>query len=285
MAGGESVGSVERGLLQSRLLCAIFDHAVAGDLALKGGMAMHAVLGSERTTKDIDFAHAEGAPPERVRRAVERGISEALSSGLLEDVRVTAPKQTDTTNRWKINGRAAGSHVQLTIEMKRHPLPEGHIIRRQYLPPVGAGATPTLVESYDAIAMAAAKTAALLSENRSAPRDLYDLALLVELRVDPPVALLANAGVEALSRMQANLWQKLEGMDYPRFCAEVLDFLPRETAARFDEERFEGMRLAVGEALEGWLGAAALRARGERLQRAAGAVDSPKADGAQLGAG
>src|SRR5690606_8708506 len=99
----DEIGYV-RDLVQARIVGRLFAQKVKG-LALKGGMAMRMSHGKwARATKDIDLDADMDMPLATVQGVVRRAIDEAISDGLLENVKVTEPKQTETTERWKIAG-------------------------------------------------------------------------------------------------------------------------------------------------------------------------------------
>ena len=74
-------------------------------------------------------------------------------------------------------------------------------------------ASPAIVQVFSPIALAASKVAALVDPKRNAPRDVYDLDVLVSMRVEPPVKLLAGMGSESLGQSLDRLWGKLEMLD------------------------------------------------------------------------
>jgi predicted nucleotidyltransferase component of viral defense system len=208
--------TIVRELLQTRILSAIFADTMRHELVLKGGMAMRAACGSSRMTKDIDLGQSPEIPVDRLRSVMRGAIKKALATQLLRDVVVSEPKQTETVGRWKINGNTeGGSRVQLTVEVSRRGLPpENHIRTVNYIPPSEYGVAPTLVDVYDMQAMAASKVQALLGANRLAARDLFDLNLLIEMRVEPPIELLAGMGPEHLEAALDELWSKIDLFTY-----------------------------------------------------------------------
>lgn len=244
-----------REVLQARLLSAVFSQSLHRQLVLKGGFAMRALYGSERQTKDIDFATHEKLSPARLKGIMDRAIKQALSTGLLHKVKITQPKATETTSRWKINGLTErGSHIHLTIETKRHALPEGHVAAVDYHPPLEAGMPPTiLVDAYDPVAMAAAKTLALTDPKRVAPRDLFDLRFLIKNEIAPAPELLSGLGREKLQMRLDTLWSKIELMTYPLAKEQLLPSLPPGVADRLTEDAWETLKIQVGMEVERWL--------------------------------
>lgn len=252
---------VVREALQARLLAELFANTVRRELILKGGMAMRTLFHSHRATKDVDLDSPQEEPKALVQGLVRRSIQRVLADGLIEDAVVTTPKQTDTTLRWKIGGRVPGGHseVHLTVEVSRRGnIPNDHIIRAP-LPPTPAHRDPTVVV-YDAQALAVNKIMAMTSPNRTAARDLYDLAVLIELKITPPVALLARQGAERIEAALKDLWLKVEAMDWDQFDKNVIPFLPPAIAAKFDAVSFAEMQINVGETVESWLRQAAAQA-------------------------
>ena len=98
----------EREEIQLNLLAAIYERAHPGEVVLKGGMAMRAVMGSSRMTKHIDLAQDPELDSGRLRSLIRSAIKAVLSSGILVNHKVTEPKQTHTVARWKIGGQCYG---------------------------------------------------------------------------------------------------------------------------------------------------------------------------------
>lgn len=246
-----------RDLMQSRFLAALFATTTKREMALKGGLAMRAATGSTRFTKDVDLQTGPEVPMERVRSLVEGAIKACLGAGIIENVVISAPKQTDTVQRWKLNGTIAGggSNVHMTVEVSRRGLPEpANLATVTYAPAYGGGKKAILVESYSPSTLAAAKIDALLSPNRIAVRDLFDLyRLTIEMRVDPPTKLLAKLGKDALAEALVELWPKLEQMTWELAKTELIPNLPKAVADGIDELEWDSMRMRTEEAVRGWL--------------------------------
>ena len=254
--------AVVREALQSRLLVELMGNAVHKVLVLKGGMAMRAVHGSVRYTKDIDLDADLKYSKERIQGIVNRSIERALSSGLIANATVSQPKQTETTLRWKIAGTQPGSSapLNLTIEVSRRlqATPE-NIIEVPLSAMHGGGGPGVMVQVLDSQAIAVTKILALTDPVRMASRDLYDLNVLIVAEVDDPahlLALLPNAA-ERLPQAMVELWPKIEAMTYEQFRSDVIPYLPLDVANAIDEARFEDMQLTVGANVEKWLRAGA----------------------------
>ncbi|MFW6272752.1 MAG: nucleotidyl transferase AbiEii/AbiGii toxin family protein [bacterium] len=247
--------ALQREILQTQILSSMFAKTVENELVLKGGLAFRTAVGSDRKTKDIDLGQSNEVPLERLQRVMRSSIKESLKALNFVDFKVTEPKQTDTVARWKINGKTdMGSHLQLTVEVSRRGIPpKEHLERVKYIPPEEYDQPPILVDTYSKEALAASKASAFLNPNRVAPRDLYDLHLLITSEVKPSPKLLAGLGEDEIKRCLEDLWDKIEINNYELFKNEVIPFLPKEVAEKIDYDTYEDMRIRVGEHVEMWL--------------------------------
>jgi hypothetical protein len=102
--------------------------------------------------------------------------------------------------------------------------------------------------NYDEQALTDNKVAALLDERRTAPRDVYDLELLLArgLCPSPPVAQ-QFGGQTALTQ---SVSEKLELMTWALFRDQVLPALPREIQANLDEDEYLATKIRLIESLE-----------------------------------
>ena len=251
-----------REALQTRLLVELMSNAMHKELVLKGGIAMRAVHGSVRYTKDIDLDADERASKERIQGVVRRSIERAVSSGLIANATVTTPKQTDTTLRWKIAGTQPNSSapMHLTVEVSRRPkLIEGHVVEVALDKAFNRTGRDVKIQVLDSQHIAVTKVLALTDPMRMAPRDLFDLNVLLEAGVKDPGPLLAQLSDAQLRLplLMAELWPKIEAMSYEQFRNDVVPYLPTTVGLAIDSEAFETMRVDVGVAVERWLQSAA----------------------------
>lgn len=251
-----------REALQTRLLVELMSNAMHKELVLKGGMAMRAVHGSVRYTKDIDLDADERASKERIQGVVRRSIERTVSSGLIANATVTTPKQTDTTLRWKIAGTQPNSSapMHLTVEVSRRPkLIEGHVVEVALDKAFNRTGRDVKIQVLDSQHIAVTKVLALTDPMRMAPRDLFDLNVLLEAGVKDPGPLLAQLSDAQLRLplLMAELWPKIEAMSYEQFRNDVVPYLPTTVGLAIDSEAFETMRVDVGVAVERWLQSAA----------------------------
>lgn len=184
-------------------------------------------------------------------------IKDSLS-GILKDLKVTEPKQTETVARWKISGVSdAGSDIHLTVEVSRRGVPFNHVKSVSFFGhEMGIKAQSVIVDSYDEEAISATKIAALISDNRVAPRDVYDLHLLFSMNIKPAhdlvKTLVEKSGMSCTEIIQ-KAWDKIDLMTWDMFRQEVIPFLPYGVSSRINEEEYEKMRIAVGDSIESTL--------------------------------
>jgi predicted nucleotidyltransferase component of viral defense system len=219
-------------------------------LIVKGGCNLRFFFGSIRYSEDLDLDVSIVA-----RETLRKNVNQVLTSaGLLRPLAayglsvetISAPKQTDTTQRWKVTLRAAGRTLPLNtkIEFSRRGAVEG-----ARLEAVGTALahgyrmTPPLVCHYGAEAAIVQKIGALAGRAEAQARDVFDLSLLlaaVQGRVpsapDPKVA--AKAAGRALE------------ISYDEYVAQVLAYLtPEEAEPHKSPEAWEAQQLQVSEAL------------------------------------
>ena len=101
---------------------------------------------------------------------------------------------------------------------------------------------------YDEQALADNKLSALLDERRTAPRDVYDLELLLARGVSPSSEVVERVGGGAM--LVARVTEKLDLMGWPLFRDQVLPALPREIQANIDEDEYLAMKIRLLESLQ-----------------------------------
>lgn len=252
MTDGYNIEHQEREIIQSRLLAFLFSNSTDNPLVLKGGMAFRAAFQSSRMTKDIDLDQLAGRSLESLQHLVRRAIN-LTARNFLTDVRVSEPKQTDTTARWKISGVTRfGTSIAFSLEVSRRGFtPQNHIIKKRYFPHERSRISAVQINVLDADALAASKIYALWSPNRVAPRDLYDLYFLIQMNIKPDPDFFS--GIKNKKEFIHELWEKINIIEWPQFQTEVLPFLDKAEAASINEEVFNEIRLGVGESVEEWI--------------------------------
>lgn len=237
-----------------RLIQALFRKRAEG-FVLKGGGALRVRFGNQRLTRDVDLDFTDPRRSADSLHNTMRRVIEAARRGLpISEFRYSEPGKAEASPRWKVNFRDDhGQPVHVEIEVSRDPLraAPGKVVQRRFQPLAVSGGARFWVDLYDDATMITTKLAALLG--RSAPRDVYDLDLLMDAS-EPPTAeqiewALERAGVGERDSVEW-LWAQLDDLSWQRFLAELRDALPEEIAERIDEEEWTAMKLRVGEYLQ-----------------------------------
>jgi predicted nucleotidyltransferase component of viral defense system len=231
--------------------------AIAGQygsrLYLKGGMAMRALFGSLRLTKDIDFERDPSLSNASLVKALPKALQSAALNAGLHAPAVAITKETKTTIRASLGAtlKDTGEPVHYEVEISGRGLPPAeHLVRLSVVPPIAYRITQFGVNSFDAHAMAATKVAALHSGNRSVPRDIFDLADLIAQNADP-VPLLRRADRKWIKAVSGHTLARAGAIDWNRADAELV--LPRSVRESLDALAWEDMCLHVAETVDSWL--------------------------------
>lgn len=200
---------------------------------LKGGCNLRFFFGSIRYSEDMDLDVAAGARS-TVKNKVDRLLASApLGSALrargVELLDISAPKQTETTQRWKVGLRLEGQQVpsRTKVELSRRDRPEGFALE-----PVSReiarehGIPPPLVSHYLSPQAIAQKVRALAGRPQTQARDIFDLQLLLARREE--VTLPADA-----KRLVPEAIERAMSLGYADFRAQVVAFLAPEHQAQY----------------------------------------------------
>jgi predicted nucleotidyltransferase component of viral defense system len=164
--------------------------------AIKGGCNLRFYFHSVRYSEDIDFdirTMAKTTLEGNVNTILKStAIAQHLSLRQMEIDHVTAAKQTDTTQRWKVGLKlASGPVVPTKIEFSRRTgLAEGHVL--EAVSPelvLTHGLPPVLAQHYSRDAAFSQKIIALSRRTEPQARDIFDLKVLSD----------AGAGAAALT--------------------------------------------------------------------------------------
>jgi hypothetical protein len=238
-----------RDSLQHRLLTHLYRGTESSSLVLKGDAAMRVLTQSARYTQDLDFDHDPHRSLASLQKTVRSAIDRALQGGGMLQISITEPKRTETVARWKISARtSAGEDLYLTVEISRRRAPDlSHVIK---VPVQIADRTlpRVYVSVYDEHALADNKLAALIDERRTAPRDIYDLELLLARGVCPSAQAIERAG--GYAALVPRVSEKLDLMGWALFRDQVLPALPREIQANIGEEEYLATKIRLLESLE-----------------------------------
>ena len=197
--------------------------------ALKGGCNLRFFLKSIRYSEDMDLdiqTMAVGTLRNNVSRLFEaQSFLQSLRAQGIEIARTSLPKQTETTQRWKLTLRVIESAAELPtkIEFSRRGL-EGD----KAVEPVDAGIIrayrlyPVIVQHYSVHTAFAQKISALALREQVQSRDVFDLKQLLD----------AGGAEQPLPATTAvNLPLAIDhalAVDYAAFAGQVLAFLEPE---------------------------------------------------------
>ena len=234
-----------------RLLCAGPDKEA---FAIKGGCNLRFFFESVRYSEDIYLDVSERIPVHALKDRVPRILSgPALTLVLrnrgMEVGRISAPKQTETTQRWKL---------ALSVEGHPAPLPTKVEFSRRgtsdtaVLGPIAPGvlaehqAMQFLAPHYPLAAALRQKVTALAGRREVQARDLFDLGSVLIPRAGgdaAPLRPVRTALRPALERAMA--------LTYADYKAQVVSYLqPDRADAEGSPEAWEAMQLAVVEYLD-----------------------------------
>jgi len=215
---------------------------------------MRALFGSLRLTKDIDFERDPSLSSAQLKGSVRQALGTAALAATLRAPEIVVTKDTATTLRVVLRAKLLTEEpVRYEVEISGRPLPPSeHLKRINVVPPMTYRMTQFAVNTYDEHAMAAAKTAALHSDSRNVPRDIFDLSDLIAQGANP-VDLLARKPVRQLQKMAGNTISQVDGIGWARANEELLPYLPLGVRKAFDEDTWDDMRLHVAEKVDAWL--------------------------------
>jgi len=232
-----------------RLLCAGPDR---NDFAIKGGCNLRFFFGSVRYSEDLDL-DVRRVPPRTLRGRVDKLLESPALLGPLRSAgisvaNVSAPKQTDTTQRWKIALGVAGRAVPLPtkIEFSRRDDLTGALT--EPIDAVFAGAhrlQPVLLPHYPAPWAIAQKVRALVGRTQVQARDVFDLSVLF--------AHLGNAAaaLTAVQKELAGAASRALELSYDDYAGQVVPYLDPDHADAYGQRAFwDALQLQVVETLE-----------------------------------
>lgn len=219
---------------------------------LKGGCNLRFFHKSIRYSEDIDI-DLQDIPPEKVAVVTDAILASKPFSDILlvhgmALEKWSKPKQTDTTQRWKMS--LATKDTDVTLPTKVEFSRRGVIGNASFeaIDPLIARShqiAPLLVSHYDAHAAYEQKIAALIDRKETQARDVFDVAHLLNSGVDP--ALTSPQLRKRLPRAIENILS----VTFPAFKSQVLVFLHPDHQQQYDsEEVWQDLVLQMAERLE-----------------------------------
>jgi predicted nucleotidyltransferase component of viral defense system len=237
---------------------------------LKGGMAMRALYGSTRLTKDVDFDCEHSVSRQSMQAHMPPALTQAARAAGLSEINVTQTKDAELSNRWRVQGlHADGPRITWEVEISARGVPPVEFIEtRPFATPINYRIPNFSVRVYSAAAMAGGKVNALLSENRSAPRDVYDLFDLTEQRADPVPLWIQRIPRETLEARRPQVMQKIDLITFDFADTELLPYIAPDIRAGIDAARWDEVRVRVADSVDQWFGRAIAGSRtAAELQR------------------
>lgn len=220
-------------------------------LVLKGGCNLRFFHGSPRYSEDLDL-DARVASAATMRRRIDKALSSSTLALLLRAHGLTlastsAPKQTETTQRWKIGLALEGLERELRtkVELSRRERTDAFVVG-----PVDReiarvhGVTPPVLAHYPAETAFRQKLRALTGRDQTQARDVFDLDLLLSRR--PAGALDARE----LALVPKAIDRAME-LPFRAFRSQVVAYLVPELQPLYDApDAWEQMQLRVVTSLE-----------------------------------
>jgi|SRR5918994_29666 hypothetical protein len=217
---------------------------------LKGGVNLRYFFDSVRYSEDIDL-DLLGVPGWSLEKKVDDLLAKGPLGLLLRPAGIavagfTKPKQTDTTQRWKIALEAPGRRnpIRTKVEFSHREGQEGYRLEpipARIVEPYALRAPS--VQHYTGDVPAEQKVAALARRSETQARDVFDLELLLRRRLLP-------AGSIDRKTLEAAAERALE-LPFDAFRDQVLPFLDPDVAELYDAAAWEQMQTFVAGSLEG----------------------------------
>lgn len=221
-----------------------------GRYVLKGGANLRYFFDSVRYSEDIDLDIA-GVEPWRLEEKVDNALTSKAMTIVLRASGLTVaefskPKQTETTQRWKIAIEAPGHErpIRTKIEFSNRNGEDRFLLEPVPSRVVAPYAlrSPS-VQHYTGDAPTEQKARALALRSETQARDVFDLDLLLRRHALPPGTL--DPGILSAASSLA-----LE-LPYAAFRDQVLPFLEPDAVELYDREQtWEQMQTFVAEKLE-----------------------------------
>jgi predicted nucleotidyltransferase component of viral defense system len=202
--------------------------------AVKGGIGLRFFHASPRLSEDMDLDVSRGVGVGALRKTVDTVLENQAFLGHLagrgvSGLAVSAPKQTTTTQRWKISLHIPGGSLHTKLEFSRRAddiphetgVPHPEILSRHKSMPFAA-------QFYGASLLMEQKIRALAAPNRNAVRDLFDLHHLIFTRR-------AEGQVTATEVVESAI-EKIDVFSFADFVEQVRPYLTEELVAAYREK-------------------------------------------------
>jgi predicted nucleotidyltransferase component of viral defense system len=223
--------------------------------AVKGGCNLRFFMKSIRYSGDLDIDVRTVARPTLEKKIAgilgAPGLRATLQSKGIEVTGWTASKQTDTTQRWKIQLKVANSALPLPtkIEFSRRRFEkeaelgpvEPELIQAYQLYPI-------LCSHYGKNAACRQKLAALQGRTEVQARDVFDLHLLIDQDANPkPLESELKSKIKQIEEI-------VMGIGFAAFTSQVVSYLSMEYQEYYRSQKvWSNMQDKVLRAVRGWV--------------------------------
>jgi len=205
---------------------------------LKGGCNLRFFHKSIRYSEDMDLdvqTMSVGTLKSNVERILSaESFTQSLRAQQIQIIRFISPKQTATTQRWKMSLRLgnSGNEIPTKIEFSRrslepvsiHEAVDPEIITRYRLYPV-------LARHYSAETAFEQKVLALALRSETQARDIFDLKLLIDSKARPQ-----SLREDVKAKLPRSIENALS-IDFAAFAGQVVAYLDPEYQAHFSERK------------------------------------------------
>lgn len=224
-----------------------------GLIALKGGCNLRFFFGSVRYSEVMDLdvvVIAKETLENKVDRLLKSSaVTAPLKAHGLTVVETSAPKQTETTQRWKVCLERAGDEmpIRTKVEFSRRDDIVGtkyEAADREVLRPYGL--TPVLAAHYTTATAIRQKLHALAERTEPQARDVFDLSLLLARHDAAGLAL-----DEAAKTWLDDAIDRAMGLSFDEYASKVVAYLePSHADVYADRSAWEAMQEDVVARLE-----------------------------------
>lgn len=202
----------------------------ANNFALKGGCNLRFFMGSLRYSEDIDF-DVQIISVSTLKKNIEKLFKDSLLTSQLhaknlEIVSFNNPKNTETTQRWKLILGNKKTHEQLNTKIefsRRNGIDDGFRVdvpTSEVLNLYGLPKFP--IPHYDKDRAFAQKIGALIGRTEPQERDAFDLDVLLNFGAKFP------KGEKITDDEVDNASEIIMEMDFDRYMSKVIAYLPEE---------------------------------------------------------
>ncbi len=220
-----------------------------GLYALKGGCNLRFFLLSPRYSEDMDL-DIHTIEKTTLQKKMERILKStpfniALRAKGIFVTGYSAPKQTDTTQRWKIHlefAKGAASHTKIEFSRRTHP---GNTIFESINRELALTyqISPVMANHYSKEEAFRQKVSALIGRPATQARDVFDLYHLIQCKVDLAQIFIDSKDVDRVINAASNI-------SYEDYCSLVVAFLPMDQQEVYrSKELWENMVIEVLEVL------------------------------------